>query len=222
MSLAPQQALLFGDPIPEVGDYHVRPIAKQDAHWLLLNVHYARRIPPISYAYGLFKQGELAGVVTYGMPASPSLCKGICGPEFKDKVLELNRLCLVKNEGGEASRLVGASLRLLPRPLIVVSYADTSQNHLGVVYQATNFIYTGSTIPRTEIAVRGLEHLHSKALSNSGSLDELRERHGEGNVYQRPRTVKHRYIYFLGSKSQIRTFRKHLRYEVLPYPKSSA
>ena len=29
------------------------------------------------------------------------------------------------------------------KPKIVVSYADTSKGHVGYVYQATNFIYTG-------------------------------------------------------------------------------
>lgn len=199
--------------------YHVAPIPKKDTHWLLLNVHYARRIPPMSYAFGLFKNGELVGVVTYGMPASPALCKGVCGSEYRSNVLELNRLCLVNNEKGEASRLVGASLRMLPKPLIVVSYADTSQQHVGVIYQATNFVYTGSTKPRTEIAVRGLEHMHSKALSNTGSLAELIERHGAENVYQRPRAVKHRYVFFVGAKKEVKKMKEALRYPILPYPK---
>lgn len=212
-----QQADLFADETDT--NYEVRSINKGDTHWLLMNVHYAKRIPPMSFAYGLFKGGDLLGVVTYGMPASPSLCKGVCGDEYKQDVLELNRLCLVNNDKGEASRLVGGSLRLLPRPKVIVSYADTSQGHAGTVYQATNFIYTGSTTPRTEIAVRGLEHMHSKALSNSGSLADLRERYGDENVYQRPRAVKHRYIYFVGSKTDVKNMRKALRYGVEPYPK---
>jgi hypothetical protein len=33
--------------------YHVRSIEPKDAHFFILNVHYARRIPSISYAFGL-------------------------------------------------------------------------------------------------------------------------------------------------------------------------
>lgn len=99
--------------------YQVKAIEKKRTHSFLLDIHYARRIPPISFAFGLFENDDLVGVITYGMPASPSLCKGICGKEYKDMVIELNRLCLLNNKKGEASRLVGASLRLLPNPRLL-------------------------------------------------------------------------------------------------------
>lgn len=210
--------------------YSVEPIDKKDTHWLLLNVHYARRIPPMSFAFGLYEhtdQGkELKGVVTYGMPASPALCKGVCGEEWKRNVLELNRLCLVKNEKNEASRLVGASLKLLPHPTIVVSYADSHQNHVGFVYQSTNFLYTGITVKRTEWAIRGMEHMHTKAISNTvrhinkPPLEALKEIHGD-NFYYRERSQKHRYIYFVGNKTQKKQMLQALRYEVSQYPKPS-
>jgi hypothetical protein len=117
--------------------YQVLQIEKKLTHKFLLEIHYARRVPPISFAFGLFENQELVGVITYGMPASPSLCKGICGIEYKSQVLELNRLCLLNNKKGEASRLVGGSLKLLPKPKIIVSYADTDQEHTGVVYKST-------------------------------------------------------------------------------------
>ena len=91
----------------------------------MLNIHYARRIPSITYAFGLIKNGELVGVVSYGTPASNTLCRGICGDEYEKTVVELNRLVLRDNLPNEASRLVGKSLKMLPTPLIVVSFADT-------------------------------------------------------------------------------------------------
>ena len=116
-----------------------------------MKLHYAKRMPSISHAFGLYDNKELTGVVTYGSPASPSLCIGVCGPECKDMVIELNRLCLLNNKKNEASYLVSNSLKLLPRPMIVVSYADTSMKHTGYVYQACNFIYTGKTAARTDV-----------------------------------------------------------------------
>lgn len=204
--------------------YSVRAINKSDTHDLLLNVHYARRIPPISFAYGLFNDEVLKGVVTYGMPASPALCKGVCGEEWRRNVLELNRLCLVDNQPNEASRLVGASLKLLPQPKIVVSYADTAQKHTGFIYQATNFIYTGITVKRTEWAIRGLEHMHTKAISNTVAnlgkppLEALKEKYGD-RFYYRDRSQKHRYVFLIGNKSERKVLKKALRYPVLPYPK---
>ena len=78
-------------------EYIVKRIEYKDTKDLILNVHYAKRMPSISYAYGLFCDDIMIGVCTYGSPASPWLCKGVCGEEHKSNVLELNRLVLVHN-----------------------------------------------------------------------------------------------------------------------------
>jgi hypothetical protein len=209
----------------ETGEgYYVRQIDSKNTYDFLLNIHYAKRIPSISYAYGLFSSDELAGVITYGIPASPSLCKGVAGERWRKDVIELNRLCLKHNRPNEASRLVGASLRLLPKPKIVVSYADTAQEHTGFVYQATNFLYTGITVKRTEWTVRGLEHLHTKAISNMAGgkgLDAIKEIYGD-RFYYRDRSQKHRYVFIVGDKKQKKEILADIKYPVLPYPKETS
>jgi hypothetical protein len=47
----------------------------------------------------------------------------------------------------------------------------------------------------------------------------LREKYGEENVYLVERSRKHRYFYFLGSKSDIRHMKSLLVYKQEPYPK---
>src|SRR5699024_11264718 len=42
----------------------------------ILGIHYAKRWPSISYAFGLFDKSELVGVVTYGAPPSRHLQVG--------------------------------------------------------------------------------------------------------------------------------------------------
>lgn len=104
----------------------VQRITYNDTKPFLLHIHYARRMPCIQYAFGLIDNDEIIGVVTYGQPASPFLCKGIAGEENREHVLELNRLVIVpKYAGGNcASFLVGRSLKMLPPHTFVVSYAD--------------------------------------------------------------------------------------------------
>ena len=75
----------------------VKQIDKKDTYEFILHKHYAQRKPSISYAYGLFINKELQGILTIGKPASNSLCEGVCGKEYKQYVYELNRLCV--NEG---------------------------------------------------------------------------------------------------------------------------
>ncbi len=199
--------------------YLVRQITTKQTHYFLLNIHYAKRIPSISYAYGLFDNGDLVGVVCYGTPASSTLCKGICGEQWQKSVLELNRLVLLNNKPNEASRLIGASFKLLPQPRIIVSFADTAQNHEGIVYQATNFLYTGLSTKFRDPKVRGLEHQHHATYGHGLTNKQIIEKFGADNVYFVERSRKHRYIIFLGNKLEKKTMRNALKYAVLPYPK---
>ena len=182
----------------------VQPIPYEECTQWVLKKHYAHRIPSIQYSYGLFEEGQITGIVTYGMPPSPNLCIGVCGEEYKDKVIELNRLCVDSQTKNASSFLVGNSLKLLPPPLIVVSYADTGMGHKGYIYQATNFIYTGITKERTDIYTGR----HSRHYVKGVSYPD-----------RQIRTSKHRYVYFVGNKKQVKEMRSFLNYTVMPYPK---
>ncbi len=100
--------------------------------------------------------------------------------------------------------------------MIVVSYADTSKGHVGYVYQATNFLYTGLSANRVDWTIKGQEHKHSKTISDGLTLDEIKELHGD-DFYYTERSRKHRYILFHGSKTDKKVLRSKLKYEVLPY-----
>ena len=126
----------------------VLPIKYEETKDWLLNVHYMRRMPPMNYAFGLFDDDVCLGIVTFGVPASPNLCEGICGKEWKYNVFELNRMCFVEPIKNGPSRLVSGAIKMLPKPMIIVSYADTEYGHVGKVYQACNFIYTGLSAKR--------------------------------------------------------------------------
>ena len=187
-----------------VSNYAIRRIQYKETLPFILNIHYAKRMPSISYAFGLFQNKVLVGIVSYGIPASASLCEGVAGKNNKKYVLELNRLVLKNNKKNEASILIGASLKLLPKPKIIVSYADTKQQHLGIVYQATNFMFTGTTKQRTDIA--GEQGKHS--------------RHHLGDKTKRVlRSAKHRYIYVIGNKKDKRQLKNAINYKVKNYPK---
>ena len=180
---------------------------------------------PISYAFGVYRKSELIGVVTYGTPVSSTLRKGVCGDEWEQNVLELNRLCC-ENSENIASILVGRSLRMLPKPSIIVSYADLSQGHVGYVYQATNFIYTGLSAKRTDWKVRGKEHLHSATISDESRGMEnrskwMREKYGD-DFYLEDRPRKHRYVYFCCTNKSKTKFLKSLKYSIQSYPKGES
>ena len=185
-------------------DYTVRHILRGECAPYILDIHYAKRFPSISFYFGLFYKGELVGVCTFGSPASAPLCRGIAGIENKSKVIELNRLCLLNNVKNEASFLVSKSIQLLPKPKIIVSYADTAQNHNGIVYQACNFLFTGTSKPRTDMAGKNGKH----------------PRHHAGNREDRvQRSAKHRYVYIHGTRTEKKKLLKDLNYPIMEYPK---
>lgn len=202
----------------------VMPIQTYEVEPWLLKKHYAKRIPSISYAFGLYEDGILVGVCTYGTPSAAPLRDGIAGPENSKYVLELNRLCIESKNKNAASYLVGRSLRMLPKPSIVVSYADTEQEHIGYVYQACNFMYTGLSAKRTDWKVKGLEHLHGQTIADisrgcEGSRsDFMREKFGN-DFYLEDRARKHRYIFVTGKNKALK---QSIRYSQEPYPKGES
>lgn len=214
------QNQLFND-----GFSGVREVKSSETYWMLLNVHYAKRIPSISHAFGLFENGELVGCVTYGTPSSSPLRSGVCGPEYSSMVVELNRLCLISNKKNQASTLVGRSLRMIPSPAVVVSFADKAQGHLGYVYQATNFTYCGLSAKRTDWAIKGSEGVHGQTIADQfrgmeNRAELMRGKYGD-DFYLKERSRKHRYVYFCGSKSWKKSAISNLRYPVESYPKEA-
>lgn len=204
-------------------EYSVKQIERKDCEDYILKIHYAKRWPSISYAYGLFLNENLVGVVTYGTPPSSTLKKGIAGIEYSPDILELNRLVLLNNIKNEASFLISQSLKLLPKNKIIVSFADTEQNHAGYVYQACNFIYCGLSAKRTDWKVKGLEHLHGitiadqfRGVENRSKL--MREKYGD-DFYLKDRPRKHRYIYIIGDRKYKKAALSSLKYTIEPYPK---
>jgi len=168
-----------------------RKIRSDNANRIFEKHHYAHRAVPISESFGAYKKNALqtlVGAISFGKPASPSLCDGACGKENSHRIYELNRLW-VSDEcpRNTESRFIGWSLRILKqiRPdWILVSYADTAQGHTGAIYRATGWIYTGLSDAREcgDYAVEDGKHSRHAKKSDSPNI---------------PRSRKHRYFYFL-------------------------
>lgn len=207
-------------------DYSVRAVSRTDCEPFIMGIHYAKRWPSISYSFGLFSNGLLVGIVTYGTPPSATLRRGIAGDEFQSNILELNRLCLLDNKKNEASFLISKSIKLLPKNKIIISFADSSQNHAGFVYQASNFIYCGLSAKRTDWKIRGKEHLHGQTIADEfrgikNRAEAMRNKYGD-DFYLAPRPRKHRYIYIAGDKSFKKIALKSIKYKFEDYPKGKS
>lgn len=189
----------------------ISEIAYDEAVAFLLPRHYSGRKPVVSKAFGLIDDGVLQAVITYGKPASPSVCVGICGKEHSGKVYELNRMCRSEEYRKPLSHFVSTTLRMLkPFDWIVVSYSDTAMNHHGYVYQACNFLYTGTSAPHADKYV-------PEGSGHNRHAESFDVRKDEFSV---ERSIKHRYVYFCTKSKRLKKeWMNSLRYPVLPYPK---
>lgn len=205
-------------------NYFVEQIDYKTAMDAVIKNHYLHRKCPCSVAFGMFdkRTNELVGVITYGVPCSSTLLKGICGEEEMHNVYELNRLWVSDSvpKNGE-SYLISSTIRKLDKE-IIVSFADSSQGHVGYVYQATNFLYCGLSAKFRDPKVRGFENKHHATYAHGMTMKQIIETYGEENVYYVDRPRKHRYIYFNCGKFRRKELLKKLKYKIQPYPKGDS
>ena len=201
-------------------NFTIQQISYKTAMDMVIANHYLHRKAPCSFAFGLFDEsGKIRGCICYGTPSSAPLRRGIAGDDHKNNVIELTRLwvCDSVPRNGE-SFLIGRTLPLLDKE-IVVSYAEIEQGHVGIVYQATNWLYSGLSAKRTNWTIEGVDK-HCQTLADKFTSEEIRAQYGDAFSLQ-PRPRKHRYIYLRGNKRRKKELMAALKYTLLPYPKAA-
>src|SRR5690606_12098825 len=95
---------------------------------------------------------------------------------------------------------------------------EIDQGHFGIVYQATNWIYTGLSAKRTNWTIEGV-NLHCQTIADKYTSKEIREKYGEKfKLEDRPR--KHRNMCFNCGKIRKKQLLAKLKYRIEPYPKN--
>lgn len=201
----------------KLSKYKIKQISYREAMEIVVKNHYLHRKCPCSIAFGLFLNDEIKGVICYGTPSSSTLRSGIAGKDNSFNVIELTRLwvCDSVPKNGE-SFLIGNTLKMCGKE-IVVSYAEINQGHRGVVYQATNWLYTGLSAKRTNWTIQGIDK-HCQTIADKHSAKEIREIYGDRfSLVDRPR--KHRYVFINANKYRKKELLKQIKYPIMSYPK---
>ena len=190
--------------------FEFKPVKRSEIIDLMINYHYLHRAVNTKYDYGLFTDNELKGMITYTTPRL-NLARSISDEANLDNTLELSRL-YIKDEISQSvpnitSRFVSWTLRDLKERgnWFIISFADTSMGHVGSIYQATNFLYTGTT--------------KSGMLCYNGSFKQ-------GGAWVKGvhyrflliRSIKHRYIKFVGDRQFQKWAKKGLKLDIVPHP----
>lgn len=196
----------------------VQKITKDIARQFVETKHYSHRMSVYWAGFGLIENGHVVGVAVYGQPSPPIQKHAFTDRDFR--LFELSRVVVQTETKNAGSFLVGRSLKMLePQPCAVVSYADSEQGHVGFLYQATNWTYTGATKSHDKAYLVDGKRVHPMTLRDQG-ITSPGKWAKENGIETVPPMLKHRYFQFVGTKSDRRYMLSKLRYPVVSeYPK---
>ncbi len=228
-----QASRLFPDDIKyngsSVSSMIVKPTTVVFCREFISTHHYTKTMPDSTlHCFAGWFGTVLAGVVVFGMGSGKNQYTALI-PDIKNgEYLELTRLWspdgMPKNT---ESKLIAESIKMLPLSIkLIVSFADPSRNHTGIIYQATNFLYCGMSAggkvlvtndgiekhPRL-LGIYRMRHPEYKGLSNQ----ELMDLH---KWTYKASSRKYRYVMLRGKKLERKRMRKLLEHQIMPYPKA--
>ena len=171
--------------------------------------HYSKTIPKGAGNYiGVWEEGEFIGAIIFGFSISPSV--GMTYGLTQFEISELRRVAL-KSHKAPVSKLISIAIRFFrkhnPGVKMLVSYADTLQNHHGGIYQAGNWVYVGGSAAMRQFKIGGKWRNDTHAYNEKKHL----------STDSRTVPSKHKYLYPLTDemRTRIAPLRK-------PYPKRAS
>jgi hypothetical protein len=209
-----------------------KPILKLDwcshaaAKYAVEHWHYSKCLPHQKLVkLGVWENALFVGALIFGDGANQNIMTPY-GLTYNEGC-ELVRIALTRHTT-PVSRIIRVALHLLynflPRLRLVVSFADPAHGHVGAIYQASNWLYTGKTSASDEYIVHG-KRFQGRALRSTRSTHGLRAIPAKNVVEWAQKvldpqacvvkgTSKHRYLYPLDAamRAQILPLAK-------PYPK---
>ena len=173
--------------------------------------HYSKNINGLTsdYCFKLLDGENLIGAAIYGRIAMAGVWKKYA--ENECDLTELRRLCCIDDTPKNTeSYFIGKTLKWLKKNTNlkrVISYADTTYNHEGVIYKASNFKNHGLTSGGRVIMYQGKRY-HDKTIRTkfNGELKpyclKIKQALDSGEAIYTKTKGKHIYIYDFKSVKQ--------------------
>lgn len=185
-------------------DFHIELCDRKDIKDFVEKHHYSHSINGLrfSYCFKMTYRDEIIGAIIYGKMAMANCWKKYA--ESEQDIIELRRLvCIDETPKNTESFFIGVTLRWLKKNTTVkkvISYADPSFGHTGVIYRASNFEHIGYTSSGRVIIYKDKRY-HDKCIrtKNKGELKpfakEIKEALSSGEAYYLKTKPKVTYIY---------------------------
>jgi len=160
------------------------------AKYAVLKWHYSKSMPSGKLTkIGVWENEKFIGCVLFGRGANNCLGKPYGLSQIE--CCELVRIALTKHET-PVTRIVAIALKMLkkfsPGLKLIVSFADTEQDHHGGIYQGGNWIYIGQSNPADEYLVHG-KRMHGRSMRASYGTHV-----GKEFIKIVKGSIKHRYV----------------------------
>ena len=193
--------------VGKVKNYKVSICRRRDISGFIGHWHYSKNVNGIASDYNfklVDEENNLIGAMMYGKIAMADVWKKYA--EKEDDLIELRRLCCIDNTPKNTeSFFIGKTLKWLKQNTDfkkVISYADTTYNHEGTIYKASNFKHIGLTAKGKVIMYKG-QRFHDKSIRtfSNGKLKpfakKIKEALETGEAKYEDTKPKHIYIYEL-------------------------
>jgi hypothetical protein len=165
--------------------------SKKAIQFACLNFHYSKVCPAQSLGYSVFNnKNEWCGVILFGGGAGAYMGRpfGL----FYGQYLELTRMAL-NGKQESTSKAMSIAIKLIkksnPTVKLLISYADKGQEHIGTIYQATNWYFVEDIESSGEEVFYKGRWSHNRTPSSKLSVIEYRK------LEKRKKAGKYKYIY---------------------------
>ena len=195
----------------DIKSAEIKEITYQEAKPIILGYEWLGTMGTTQYHYGIFFNGECAGVVCYGYLQAINGYKNYVGQKYFKSGIQLSRgACVWWAHEHTASKLISGSLDIMKTKGFkwAIAFSDPLAGEIGTVYQATNWHYLGYDDAKTV-------HWHIYRKCDDALFMNYRDfckRYKHRNLkkylqqnpdlYTKPDHPKARYIYFLGTHKE--------------------
>jgi hypothetical protein len=142
---------------PAVTNFKMDWCSHEAAEYACRNYHYSKAIPAGKLVkIGVWEDDKFIGCVLFSRGANNHLLQPYGLSQFEG--CELTRVALTEHKT-PVTKIVSIAIKMLkkqsPNLKLIVSFADSRQKHLGIIYQAGNWIYTGAVKSTPDFFING-------------------------------------------------------------------
>lgn len=158
----------------------IKKTNKDDAKKFLYRYHYIGKLGNNSSPYGAYIDDKLIAICSFSSITRKESAERL-GLESRE-LRELSRLCIHPQyqKKNFASWLISRCIKLIkneyPHLKCLISFADTTFNHNGTIYKASNWVYDGKTAPSYWYVDRDGYVMHKKTLYNRALSAKMKEK----------------------------------------------